>query len=431
MKRKIKVVFLLIVGIILIYHTKVQAKSYYIENMDIQATVLENGDLEVEQNLEYVFEGQYNGIYITIPTTYKNQEEVISEISDNIYNVQGIELKKVSVVDNTNEIIYKKVNNSYNGQSGVYTEDNSNGMYTLKVFSVSSNTHKKFKIAYTLKNLCVLHNDFGELYYNFIGGKWQCSIKKLNIDIYTPNNKETLKIWGHGPDNGVSKIIDNTHSNFKVTNVATGKYVAARLLFDKENIKNSTKISNLDAYNIIYKQESNIARISDKKKNYTKNIYIFALILLGYWVVLLIIYEKDKKYVVTNYDEQEIFNKYNPMIAGALQGNRDILARDIIAVILNLINKKNIDLELKSSYNDKNKYDYYLTRVKDKENTLDEIEKVVYTWLFGTKQTVELGQALKEMPKDKNANDKFKTLNNLTQSELNKKVLMKKRCHSF
>ena len=83
---------------------KVQAKSYYIEEMDIQATILENGDVEVEQTLEYSFNGDYNGIYITIPTKYENKEEVISKIDDSIYNAQGVVLKSVTQLENNTEI---------------------------------------------------------------------------------------------------------------------------------------------------------------------------------------------------------------------------------------------------------------------------------------------------------------------------------------
>ena len=53
--------------------------------MQIEATIQDNGDLKIEQTLKYVFNGEYNGIYITIPTKYKNQEEIISKISNNIY----------------------------------------------------------------------------------------------------------------------------------------------------------------------------------------------------------------------------------------------------------------------------------------------------------------------------------------------------------
>ena len=180
---------------------KVQAKSYYIDDMNIQAIVLENGDLEIEQTLKYTFNGSYNGIYITIPTKYKNKEEKISKISDDIYNAQGIELQKVSQLKNGEIVEFQKVNNASNGQIRVYTEELKSDIYKLKVFCPTENGSKTFKLNYILKNICVSHNDIGELYYNFIGGEWECTIKNLKIDIYLPNNQTELKIWGHGPYN--------------------------------------------------------------------------------------------------------------------------------------------------------------------------------------------------------------------------------------
>ena len=54
-------VFLILLPIV------VKAKSYSIEQMDIDATIQPNGDLKVEQSITYDFDGSYNGIYLTIP----------------------------------------------------------------------------------------------------------------------------------------------------------------------------------------------------------------------------------------------------------------------------------------------------------------------------------------------------------------------------
>ena len=103
---------------------QVQAKSYYIDDMKIQATIMEDGNLEIEQTLKYVFNGSYNGIYITIPTKYKNREDIISEISDNIYNASGVYLEGVSIIDNYNNTRYFKESiAAVNGSDGVYTEE--------------------------------------------------------------------------------------------------------------------------------------------------------------------------------------------------------------------------------------------------------------------------------------------------------------------
>ena len=435
LKKKILMIILLFFVFVFGSKLQVQAKSYYIDDMKIQATIMEDGNLEIEQTLKYVFNGSYNGIYITIPTKYKNREDIISEISDNIYNASGVYLEGVSVIDNYNNTRYFKESiAAVNGSDGVYTEEDMYNSYKLKVYSPSQDTQKTFKIKYILKDVCVLHNDIGELYYNFIGGDWQCSIKNLDIDVFLPNNKKDIKIWGHGPDNGQATIIDNTHTNFNVKNVPTGKYVAARVVFDKENLPVASKKSSIDALNIIYKDEGKISKISDAKKEYTRNIYIFALILLIYWIILIIKYEKDTKIKLVPFDEDELFKKYNPMLAGCLQGSRDILARDIIAVILNLIEEGKIQLEhINYSINSKGKDSmaYIVSKVPKREHELDDLEKEIYNWLFGDLGTVELSQRLKEMPKEDDANDRFKELNNITQEKLNSIGANQKKVPTF
>ena len=51
---------------------------------------------------------------------------------------------------------------------------------------------------------------------------------------------------------------------------------------------------------------------------------------------------------------------------------------------------------------------------------MDEIEKYVYDWIFGKDGIVDFSNRLKEMPKQKNANKKFKELNEKAKSKLNK-----------
>ena len=224
--KKIKILMICIISIImlLIISPKVEAKSYHIEDMNIKATVQDDGNVEIEHTLEYSFNGSYNGIFITIPTEYEDNDGIIEKIDDSIYGAQGIQVYSVSeVMKNGSSAEYTRVTKANNGANGVYITSKENGLYQLKVFSPSNNVNKIFKVKYILKNLCVKHEDVGELYYNFIGGGWECDIKNLNIDIYLPNNKEEIKIWGHGPDNGMSEIINNTHANFKVSNVKKGQ----------------------------------------------------------------------------------------------------------------------------------------------------------------------------------------------------------------
>ena len=423
MKKIIKVLSIILFSMIILFTCKgkVEAKSYEIQDMDIQAIINQDGSVSIEQKLTYKFNGEYNGIFINIPYNMESKSILKSnKINDSFYNGDNIVVNKVELINGTEEQEFKQVNTAFNGYSNVYTNIKKNGIQEIKIYSPSINTTKTFKVNYIIENLCVKHNDIGELYYNFIGGDWEVEIKKLNIDIYIPSNTEEIRIWGHGPDNGQSKIINNTHCNFKVNNVKAGQYVAARVLFNNSNIPNVQKVSGIDAKELVYKDENLIAENKEKKDSFTWKIIIFAICLLIYWIILMSIFENDKKYPVSNIKEEELFEKYNPMIAGCIQGSRTILARDIIAVILELINKQIINLENKPSM-EKENYSYIITKNKELEDKMDNIERYVYNWVFDSNDSVVLTDRLKEMPKEKDSYIKFKALDNLVQSTLNQK----------
>lgn len=207
MKTKIKVLIALIFAVlsILLFSGKVDAKSYNIENMDMQVTIKDDGSAQIKHSLTYKFNGDYNGIYINIPYNLDDKEykDAVSnnKINNNFYNGSGVTVEKVIETTSGKNVEYQSVSFAYNGDRNLYTTKSDEGNYQIKVYSPSNSEKKTFDIYYTIKNLCVKHNDVGELYYNFIGGEWECDINKLNIDIYLPNNKNELKIWGHGPLN--------------------------------------------------------------------------------------------------------------------------------------------------------------------------------------------------------------------------------------
>ncbi len=425
MKRKINVFtfFVVVILIILAFQNKAEANSYSIDNMDIQATIQSDGSVKIEQELTYKFNGHYNGIYITVPYNFTDieNEEIIKNdrIDDDIYNGESVLVEKVVLENSETSFSLGAEYSTQNGDNGVYTETNTDGIKKIKIYSPSTDEEKTFKIYYTINNLCVKHNDIGELYYNFIGGAWDETIKKLNIDIYLPNNNSDIKIWGHGPYNGESKIINNRHANFNVKNVKPGQYVAARILFDNQNIINSTKESKIDAIGIVLADEKAILDNKEGKDKFTEYILLFALILLIYWIVLLLIFEKDKKYIPMIIEEDELFKKYNPMIAGCIQGSRNVLARDIIAVALNLIDKGIIKIEIKPRIvSAKENYTYLISKNFELEDQMDEIEAFIYEWIFNGKPGAYLEERLKEMPKEKDANDKFQELNKLAEKNL-------------
>ncbi len=118
-------------------------------------------------------------------------------------------------------------------------------------------------------------------------------------------------------------------------------------------------------------------------------------------------------------NENIIFKKYNPLIANSLIEKRKMLSKDIIAILLYLIVKNNIKLKIEKKQNESNKESltFYISRVIEKENELDEIERIIYLWIFNDNDRVQLDKVLKELPKMKGTNKRLKQINRLINNE--------------
>ena len=123
------------------------------------------------------------------------------------------------------------------------------------------------------------------------------------------------------------------------------------------------------------------AKVSEEEQKENNVIIGLATgLLVLYWVALLYLYEKEENVVVEQKDDIEMLSKYNPMLAACISQNRNHLGRDVVAVILNLIEKGRINLRISNKRN--GKYDYMITPGTNSKERLDMIEKFIYDWVF-------------------------------------------------
>lgn len=239
-----------------------------IENFYVHAFLLENGDLQVEEY--FYLNGEYNGMDREI--LYKNDDlyEFRPELNfyggSKLHNGSGIELSEIASFDidpnfNFNKegkTIFEKVSDASKGDYGVYTEDTLSDGVSYRIFLPDSKK-EAFYIKYVLKNMAVSHEDVGELFWNVLGDQLSESIGTLKVTIEFPNNQNELRVWAHGPLNGVIKKIDQNTLYAEVKNVRSYQAVDVRAVFDKEVIKNSSKKSNVNALDKILNFEEDKA----------------------------------------------------------------------------------------------------------------------------------------------------------------------------
>ena len=212
--------------------------------------------------------------------------------------------------------------------------------------------------------------------------------------------------------------------------------------YNKSNINHTSKQADkeeLSTFEVFKKLFDNLygksttfqMNISDEeRKNNDIAICTFIVFLIGYWIFLLLRFEKEKYITYEVCDDLEILHKYNPLLAGCIVDNREVLSRDLLAVLINLINKEVINLEAVplqytgNSVDQNKKYKYILTRVKENEHKMDRIEAYIHGIFFNHSYNngnkIRLDETLEELNKDRTLNNKVKHINNIATEELHK-----------
>lgn len=408
--------------------------SYEVENYTINVLIKNTGNIRVEEMLFYDFDEKMNGLRreFLYQYTFKNQKDDINATSSR-YQANGIKNLEVATSNTSfdNMKVSNLVNSASNGQDGVYTkevirEEGKKG-YALKVYSPITTDRKYVKYSYEVIDACVGYIDAGELYYNFIGGNWDCPIKNCRINISFENviDQNLVKVYPHTYARDMREVTkEDNMISFQVNNIKPGEAVDARILFPKEAIFSTTKEYNEQyPYSQMEKEEK---RMTSQRSTYFFSFTIYiTLIILGIigLIVNIIkakilvgkrkIKEKDVEYY-RDIPKKLDLGEYNTFISksNAYQDNKLILS-----TILDLVNKKIIDMkaekkEKKRAF-DKIEYEYYLTITdKWKEQNLTDYEKEILNILFEQKvsskldftnlkeKTVELNKALEKFGKN-------------------------------
>ena len=133
-------------------------RSYTIDQAFLDLTVESNGLLHVEEEYDYSFDGQFNGVYRDIPL----------KAGESIENIK----------------VYAE------GAYPVLQESDDNGYKHLKIYLYSDAAHTKgikdcdvkIHIQYDMKNVVTLFNDVGGLQYKLWGDEWEVGVGGVYIE---------------------------------------------------------------------------------------------------------------------------------------------------------------------------------------------------------------------------------------------------------
>lgn len=433
--KKLKIIMIsIILAVIALIPNNVLADgpSYDITNYDMDAYIQEDGTIHIDESITYYFSSSANGLTRDLRYFYKTNKDSMEPNSAR-YQATGIENITVAVTNPANITTnFTKASNAEKGDNGVYTVDAVNADrtdgYDIMVYSpISSNNFQTVHYSYDITDAVVQYNDMSEIYYNFIGNGIETDVDEFNLDIYLPKsiNMDDVKYYPHTYATKLEDIqvmLDSASNciSFNIRNIPSGKPVDARIVFPNTVLINCTKKYNNDYdFNSLYKIENSMSLGNTRYFiHITINIILGVLLVTLCTIFLTYGIIKSKKFRTTvknvNYF-RDIPKHLNLLEYQALLPSKatDALSSNlIIATILDLTNRKILNMETKKGAN--KKYEYNVSINKNVDFTkLYPYEKQILSLIFSdqistnfdasayTEKTLELNARFKEISKNR------------------------------
>lgn len=426
--KKLMVTTIFMILFILFGTIKSNAGSLYLNNLDFNAQIKNDGSMDVVEtwniNVKYT-----NTLY----KSFKKDKSKYSSISN------------VTVKDITDEnqiASFTKTDEwAYHVQKGYYYgTDNEDGNFEIGwgVGLDTTTANKKYQISYTVKDAITKYNDYAELYWQFVGKDFEVNASKITGTVYLPSNvsnKDEIKVWGHTAGlNGTIYATDTNKIQFEINQFKNGTYVEVRTLFPTSLISNSGRVKQTDILDKAVKEETKWADKANTKRKVANWLdensdwFYFAVVIVIFGSIFLIVIIAELKQTKRYREKlQELENKEKIVASTKYEYFRDIpdenatpgevmrilnpirsqfssseFGKIFSATMLDLTLKKYLDIKLEKNQKNKDVTNIYV--LKQVSDGLKPNEERIMTFIrnaAGSKKVMtlkELQSYIKEHP---------------------------------
>ncbi len=386
-------------------------RSYNISEYFINVDIKPDGSADIEERLTYSFSGVFNGVLRNVD--YKS--------------TGGLENLRLFVEKNGSRIEWK-LNSSNdlnaNGSPGTFNLVHQDEIAQLKIFEQSANENKTFVLKYTFRDAVTKYNDIAEFNRKIIDSGWEVPLNNVVVNFILPEGakQEEIKVFGHGPLTGASKIINERHVRFTIAYLSPGNWVETLVLFPTRLIPQSEKYVARDELAVILANEKQLAEAANTQREearqqvaeYEKRRQELAsqrqtqamrtaaikpygnalgILLSLLWFVIIIFiyikYDKELKHTFEGKYYRELPGEYTPAEMSSLLSMGYVGTCDITATLMDLVRKEQLLLTTnkylkKGIFKDKEVTDYSIVRNEGAPAiSLKTHESFLISWFIG------------------------------------------------
>lgn len=205
-------------------------KSHSCTSDAIEATVTEDGSLNVVDARTYEFEGSYT-LTAAVLDPPSGGEAIVNGVS--VIDESGTKTELIEVP------FQSSWRNAGGPPSGYYAVDS---IYdTVYAFSSTSDASKTFVFDYTYTNAIEQYEDVSVLYWQFVGTEWDVNTNNVTARLHLPvpagqsiEGGQNVYAFGHGDLGGTVDFETDGTIDFAVPKVKRGTFAEMRVAFPQD-----------------------------------------------------------------------------------------------------------------------------------------------------------------------------------------------------
>ncbi|HEX5643340.1 MAG TPA: DUF2207 domain-containing protein [Thermoleophilia bacterium] len=364
------------------------AKDFSITSVSVDATVKRNGDVRITDTRTLDFSGDFHFVYWDLSARGSEGIDVLGA-SGPAWGDPG-----TTVPYEPSQ--FPSVG-AWTGETGTYGIRDAGGVVTVQLnFNVTDAT-AAFTIEYVARGAARRWSDTAELYWQFIGQDVAVESRDVSVTVRLPQGvtDEQVRAWAHGPLWGTVTIQPDASVVMKVDPLPANTFVEGRILFPAAALS-AASASSGPRLAAVLAEEQRLADEANRSR-------LWARLQAGLWGVLgvgvplvalglvMVLYFRYGREPRTQFDAQYLRDVPQPQLPPALAAfiwrMGSVGSDDVTATLLDLVNRKVIDLERVTIHEDRlfgpdETSTYKLTLRDERLSDLLEHERQLCTFLF-------------------------------------------------
>jgi uncharacterized membrane protein len=322
------------------------AKDFTITSVRVDATVKPNGDVRITDTRTLDFSGSFHFVYWDLSTRGSQGIEVLGAsgpAAGDAGTTVPYEPSPYSIVG------------TQSGEVGTYAVEDKGSVVTVQLNFAVTDATALFTVDYVARGAARRWSDTAELYWQFVGEDVAVESRDVSVTVHLPQGvtSDQVRAWAHGPLWGTVTIAPDASVVMKVDPLPAHTFVEGRILFPAAALSKAP-VSTTPMLDRVLAEEKRLADEANRSR-------IWARVKVGLWgllgvgvplialVLIVVLYLRFGREPRTQFNAQYLRDFPQPQLPPALAAfiwrMGSVGSDDVTATLLDLVNRKVIDLE--------------------------------------------------------------------------------------